>query len=96
MLPLIVSLSKAIVSYCEVVFERVGEDILEGDREQGGEDTAKDAVTFVQTLKRFLKGSVQRKLRWVKNSSNHWVSAIDRDAGYNFFALVSLHLVFLR
>jgi hypothetical protein len=42
MLPLIVSLSKAIVSYCEVVFERVGEDILQGDRERGGEGVDED------------------------------------------------------
>jgi hypothetical protein len=37
-----------------------------------------------------LKGSVQRKLRWVKNGVN---SSLNRGAGHYFFVLVHLHLV---
>jgi hypothetical protein len=40
-----------------------------------------------------LKGSVQRKLRWVETGVNQWVWASDRSAGQYFIVKVSLHLL---
>jgi hypothetical protein len=40
-----------------------------------------------------LKGSVQRKLRWVETGVNRWVWASDHGAGQCFIVKVSLHLV---
>ncbi len=39
-----------------------------------------------------LKGSVQRKLRWVKTGVNRWVWASDHGPGQYFIVKVSLHL----
>jgi hypothetical protein len=40
-----------------------------------------------------VKGSVQRKLRWVETGVNRWAWASDRGAGKYFIVKVSLHLV---
>ncbi len=41
-----------------------------------------------------LKGSVQRKLRWVENGVNRSVGASDWGAGHFYIVLLRLHLVF--
>ncbi len=41
-----------------------------------------------------LKGSVQRKLRWVENGVNRSVGASDCGAGHSFVVLFRFHLVF--
>jgi hypothetical protein len=41
-----------------------------------------------------LKGSVQRKLRWVKNDLNRSVGASDCGAGHSFVVLFGFHLGF--
>jgi hypothetical protein len=41
------------------------------------------------------KGSVQRKLRWVKNSTNRWILVLDYGGGDYFFVLFDLHLGFI-
>ncbi len=41
-----------------------------------------------------LKGSVQRKLRWVENGANRCVWAWDCGAGRFYVVLLRLHLVF--
>ncbi len=41
-----------------------------------------------------IKGSVQRKLRWVKNGVNRSVGASDCGAGHYFVVLFRFHLVF--
>jgi hypothetical protein len=41
-----------------------------------------------------LKGSVQRKLRWVETGLKRWVWPSDRGAGPHFIVKASLHLVF--
>jgi hypothetical protein len=41
-----------------------------------------------------LKGSVQRKLRWVKNGVNRSVGASDCGAGHSFVVLFRFHLGF--
>ncbi len=43
---------------------------------------------------RHLKGSVQRKLRWVENGVIRRVLASHRGAGYYFVDLGGLHLVY--
>ncbi len=48
---------------------------------------------YGQTVGEVLKGSVQRKLRWVKNSANRWVLAWDYGAGHYFEFLLCRHLV---
>jgi hypothetical protein len=42
----------------------------------------------------YLKGSVQRKLRWVETGINRWVWASDHGAGHCIIVEVSLHLVY--
>ncbi len=42
----------------------------------------------------YLKGSVQRKLRWVKNGPNQCVWAWDCGAGRFYVVLLRLHLAF--
>jgi hypothetical protein len=49
-----------------------------------------NALLFVYFI---VKGSVQRKLRWVETGVNQWVWASDRGAGQYFIIKVSLHLV---
>jgi hypothetical protein len=44
--------------------------------------------------KSVLKGSVQRKLRWVKNHVNRSVLASDSGAGHSFVVLLGFHLGF--
>ncbi len=39
-----------------------------------------------------IKGSVQRKLRWVEYCANLWVLASNRGAGHYFLSLLSLHV----
>jgi hypothetical protein len=41
-----------------------------------------------------VKGSVQRKLRWVKNGVNRSVGASDCGAGHSFVVLFRFHLGF--
>jgi hypothetical protein len=41
-----------------------------------------------------LKGSVQRKLRWVENGVNRSVGASDCGAGHSFVVLFGFHLAF--
>ncbi len=41
-----------------------------------------------------LKGSVQQKLRWVKNGVNRSVGASDCGAGHSFVVLFGFHLDF--
>ncbi len=41
-----------------------------------------------------LKGSVQRKLRWVENGVNRSVGASDCGAGHSFVVLFAFHLDF--
>jgi hypothetical protein len=41
-----------------------------------------------------LKGSVQRKLRWVENGVNRSVGASDCGAGHSFVVLFGFHLDF--
>jgi hypothetical protein len=41
-----------------------------------------------------IKGSVQRKLRWVENDVNKSVGAWDCGAGHSFVVLLGFHLVF--
>jgi hypothetical protein len=43
---------------------------------------------------RFLKGSVQRKLRWVENGVNRSAGASDYGAGHFFVVLFGFHLDF--
>jgi hypothetical protein len=42
----------------------------------------------------FVKGSVQRKLRWVKNGVNISIGALDCGAGHSFVVLFGFHLGF--
>jgi hypothetical protein len=42
----------------------------------------------------YLKGSVQRKLRWVKNGVNRSVGASDYGAGHSFVVLFGFQLGF--
>ncbi len=44
--------------------------------------------------KNLLEGSVQRKLRWVKNGVNRSVGASDCGAGHSFVVLFRFHLGF--
>jgi hypothetical protein len=41
-----------------------------------------------------IKGSVQRKLRWVKSGVNRSVGASDCGAGHSFVVLLGFHLGF--
>jgi hypothetical protein len=44
--------------------------------------------------KLFLKGNVQRKLRWVENGLNRGVGASDCGAGHSFVVLFGFHFDF--
>jgi hypothetical protein len=49
---------------------------------------------YFQLPKIKVKGSVQRKLRWVETGLKRCIWASDRGAGQRFIVKVSLHLVF--
>ncbi len=51
-------------------------------------------ASFRKHFNLLIKGSVQRKLRWVKNSTNGWVLAWCGGAGHYFSVLFYLHLGF--
>ncbi len=51
-------------------------------------------ASFRKHFHLLIKGSVQRKLRWVKNSTNCWVSAWYCGAGHYFIVLFYLYLGF--
>jgi hypothetical protein len=49
---------------------------------------------FCSYVKYYLKGSVQRKPRWVENDINRSVGAWDCGAGHSFVVLLGVHLGF--
>ena len=53
-----------------------------------------DTVLYHNRSKKSVKGSVQRKLRWVENGVNRSVGASDCGAGRSFVVLFRFHLGF--
>ncbi len=83
---------------CQVEYEKKVES---GDGRRAKRDTVQKSMSkgshngdlcTRRILYIVLKGSVQRKLRWVKNGVNRSVGASDCGAGHSFVFLFRFHL----